>query len=488
MATQVLADWVSSVSLEGLPQPVINASIRSFQNALGCIIGGSNHPTSQRALDSLRALSSTPTCTVIGQSGSTGDLKLDLQTTVLINGIASHVHDYDDTHLYTVIHPAGAIVVATLAYIEHLSSSTGQAISGKQFITAVVAGIETSLRLGNAVSPNHYDHGWHITGTVSPLGVAAAISSLIGLDTTQTANALGLAATQPVGLRVHFGTDTKSFHVGRAAQNGILAAQLASGGFTAATDALEGRRGWVEILGNSADELSSQIEGLLKCSQSDKSRVPNTSNAEEREFWEIEKNTFKPFPCGIVIHPIIDACIQLHNQYFSSSSYNSDTEHFNPSNIVQVSLRVHTLVLDLTGKKLPRNGLEAKFSVYHGAVIGLLFGAATPAQYDDNVVMQSDVVEFRSKVTAEVDDKVSSDEAYVTVVVHDKNGKEVKLEKHVEHAVGSFANPMSDEELSSKFLDQVGAVTGTDRAEDINKLAWNVLTLEDLRVLINLAS
>ncbi|KAK5942012.1 hypothetical protein PMZ80_005963 [Knufia obscura] len=464
MATQQLGRWASSLDYLSLPQPVIEAAIRSFQNSLGSILGGSNHPTTQRTIKALQPLFGDRKCTIIGHAELSGSaVSCDLQHAALINGIASHVHDYDDTHLHTVIHPAGAVVVSLLALAEYLKLEEGRIVSGKDFITALVAGIEIGLRIGNAVSPKHYDEGWHITGTVSPMAVAAASSNLLRLTPEQTANAISIASTQPVGVRVHFGTDTKPFHVGRAAQNGILAAMLAKGGFTAAPDALEGRRGWVEVLGNGSNTLSEQVNQLLQLSEK------SQSSAVGREIWEIEKNTFKPFPCGIVIHPTIDACVQLHKEHDLQNIKDLDK-------IDSVHLRVHPLVLDLTGKKSPKDGLEAKFSVYHGAAIGLALGSATPAEYEDNIVNDKRVLTVRAKVTAEVDETVHSDEAIVTLTM--QGG--VRNEKHVEHAVGSLDRPMTNEELHEKFMSQAIPVLGKERATEVESMAWEICDVRDV--------
>lgn len=474
MATRQLATWISSLTYSDIPDNVIKAALRSFHNSLGCIIGGASHPTVQRAVEANLG-TSNGTCTCIGQSGCTeyrGGFWTTLEKGIFINGIASHVHDYDDTHLRTVIHPAGAIVVSLMGYAEHLErlAKPSREVTGKEFITALVVGIETSLRLGNAISPNHYSAGWHITGTVSPLGVAAAISNLEQLDVDTTVAALGIASTQPVGLRVHFGTDTKAIHVGRAAQIGIEAVRLARAGLTAAPDSLEGKRGWVEILGHGANHLDEQIAELTTLTE--QARSGSSNSAVGNTPWEIEKNTFKPFPCGIVIHPIIDACIQARTQHNLMESGKLKA-------IQQVSLRVNPLVLDLTGKRTPKDGLEAKFSVYHGAAIGLLFGTATPADYDDKVVVDPEVISLRDKVIAEADDAVRSDEAFLRITVD--GGDDIKW--HVEHAIGSLDRPMTDAELREKFLNQVEPILGRKKAVEADRQVWDILSLYDFRIM-----
>lgn len=171
--------------------------------------------------------------------------------------------------------------------------------------------------------------------------------------------------------------------------------------------------------------------------------------------WEVEKNTFKPFPCGIVIHPAIDGCAQLRS------------EGLNAVDIESVELSVHPLVLELTGKKFPKDGLEAKFSVYHGAACGLLFGKASPAEYTNGVVRQT--AKLREKITASVDKSIQSDEC--RIVVQRSSGR---LEKHVKHAIGSLAKPLTLEHLRQKFIAQAGPVIGDDGAgslfENISKI------------------
>ena len=173
--------------------------------------------------------------------------------------------------------------------------------------------------------------------------------------------ALGLAATQPVGLREMFGTMTKSFHPGRAAQNGLTAAMLASRSFTSSEQPLEAKSGWTNVLSTSRDytELTRNLG----------------------RHYEISLNTYKPFACGVVIHPAIDGCIQLRNQY-----------HLAAGQIDRVDLRVHPLVLELTGKKTPQTGLEGKFSVYYAAAVAIVKGAAGEREFSDALVRDPAIV------------------------------------------------------------------------------------------------
>jgi 2-methylcitrate dehydratase PrpD len=249
------------------------------------------------------------------------------------------VLDFDDTHLKSIIHPAGPIAPAILALADY------RPVDGADFLHAFILGIEVECRIGNAVYPAHYDIGWHITGTAGVFGAAAAAGWLLKLDEQQMAWALGLAGTQSSGFREMFGTMAKSFHAGRAAQNGLMSAFMAAKNFTSSQRVLEAPRGFAHVM-STARDFKKITEGL-------------------GDTFEVSLNTYKPFACGIVIHPSIDACIQLREEH-----------GLKERDIESIALRVHPLVLELTGKKAPCFGLEAKFSVYHSVAAAILWGAA----------------------------------------------------------------------------------------------------------------
>src|SRR2546425_7421532 len=221
--TRMLARHVISTKFADLSAGVRKEAARTLLNWVGCAVGGSRHETLDIAIAALSPFSGRAEATVLGRAK-----RLDIFQAALMNGISSHVFDFDDTHLKTIIHPAGPVVPAILALSEE------RTVSGKDFLNAMVLGIEVECRIGNAVYPAHYDRGWHITGTAGVFGSAAATGRILGLSEQQMVWALGLAATQPVGLREMFGSMTKAFHPGRAAQNGLTAAHLAARNFTSA--------------------------------------------------------------------------------------------------------------------------------------------------------------------------------------------------------------------------------------------------------------
>lgn len=432
--TRALAHYVVGVRAGQLPAPVRREAIRTFLNWLGCGIGGSRHEAVRIAIAALSPFSGPPQASILARSE-----RLDVLHAALVNGISSHVLDFDDTHLRTVIHPAGPVASAILALAEY------RPVNGQDFIAALALGIEVECRIGNAVFPNHYDVGWHITGSAGVFGAAAAAGKLLGLDEQHMLWALGLAATQPVGLREMFGSMTKSFHPGRAAQNGLTAALLAAGGYTSSTQALEAKRGWARVTSTKQD-WGALVDGL-------------------GESYEILLNTYKPFACGIVIHPVIDGCIQLRNEHGLSA----------PA-IERVELAVHPLVLELTGKRAPQTGLDGKFSVYHSAAVAIIEGSAGEAQYSDTAVHAPATVGLRERVTATVDPSIASDAARITIVM--KDGR--RLEKSVEHAIGSLARPMTDRDLEQKFVGLAEGIMPVAQAEALIELSWRIEALADV--------
>ena len=365
-----------------------------------------------------------------------------MASAALINGISSHTFDFDDTHLKTIIHPAGPVASAILA----LAEVTGA--SGRQMIDALVIGIDVACRIGNCMYPDHYDRGWHITGSTGSIGAAAACARLMGLDVTKTAMAIGIAASQPVGMREQFGTMTKPFHPGGAARAGLTSALMAKHGFTASPKAIEAPRGFIQTVSTKCDW--SEITGELG------------------ERFEISYNTYKPFACGIVIHPSIDACVQLREKGVT------------PENIERIELRVHSLVLELTGKKTPTDGLQGKFSVYHGCAAGLTFGCAGEEEFADEIVTRADMVTLRAKINATVDDSI--DEAAADVTAYLSDGSKVHV--FVEHAIGSLQNPMTDANLEEKFHHLADQVIGAQKASAMIDACWKLSQLPNMNSII----
>jgi len=438
--TRLLAELVAQHPSRGWSDAVDHAAHRTFLNWLGCAVGAAQHESVHAALAAVQMLQPAPQASLLGRTE-----KVDMASAALINGISSHTFDFDDTHLKTIIHPAGPVASALLALAEHQGSG------GRGLIDALVLGIDVSCRIGNAMYPDHYDRGWHITGSTGTVGAAAACARLLGLNVDQTQMALGIAASQPIGMREQFGSMTKPFHPGGAARAGLMSALLAQQGFTASPRALEAPRGMMQTISTKNDW--SEITGELG------------------QRFEIAFNTFKPFACGIVVHPGIDGCAQLR------------AKGVRPEQISSLEIKVHSLVLELCGKKEPADGLQAKFSIYHGCAAGLTFGCASEDEFSDAVVTRADMVALRRKVVATVDDSIDEAAADITAVMQD--GRRIHV--RVEHAIGSLQNPMTDTQLEAKFHGLSDAVIGTAQTANLIKSAWALGDAPSVQALVALA-
>jgi 2-methylcitrate dehydratase PrpD len=431
-ATRKLARFIVGSRFEDLPARVRREGARTLLNWVGCAVGGSHHQTVTNAMAALSPFFGPGQATLLGRPE-----RVDVLHAALLNGISSHVLDFDDTHIETAIHPAAPVAPAILALAEH------RPVSGPDFMAALVIGIETAFRIGMAVTPAHYKVGWHITGTAGVFGSAAAAGKLLGLNEQQMCWALGLAAAQPVGLQEMFGSMTKSFHPGRAAQNGLTAALLAHKGYTASERALEAKRGWLNVLSPSCDYGALTDTG-----------------------WEILNNSYKPFACGLVVHPVIDGCIQLR-----------DRNGLTPDMVDRIEIAVHPRVLDVTAIRNPRTGLEGKFSVYHAAAVAVAVGGAGEREFSDEVVRGRAIDDLRRRVRATPDPAIGKAQARVEILL--KTGK--RLAVFVEHAVGSVQNPMSDRALEDKFRGLSEGILPPDRTERLIGLCWGADKLADAR-------
>jgi 2-methylcitrate dehydratase PrpD len=363
-----------------------------------------------------------------------------------MNGISSHVYDYDDTIPKNYIHPTSPVASALFAY------ASANPVSGRDFMEAFILGFEAESRIGNAVYPAHYDVGWHITGTAGVFGAAAAIGKLLDLQGHEMIWAIGLAATQAAGLREMFGSMAKALHPGRAAQNGYAAALLAQAGFTAGERGLEGARGFAAV----------------QAAHYDLSKITTRLG----EDFDLRANTYKPFPCGIVNHPTIDGCIQIHDQH-----------HPAPEQVAAVRLRVAPLVMDLCNQQNITKGLQGKFSVYHGAAIGLVRGKAGIREYTDEAVNDPRIRRVRELVSAVGDPSITEDQARIEVEL--TTG--AKLTRFVEQSLGNIHRPMTDKQLEDKFRDQAVAALPAAQVERAIALCWRIDGLEDVAELIRAA-
>jgi 2-methylcitrate dehydratase PrpD len=436
--TQTLSTYVVSNKFEQIPGDVIHEAKRAILNFVGCAVGGSREPAVEVAIRALSPFSGQPAASLLARSE-----RFDPLYASVINGITGHVFEYDDTTPMNYIHPTPPVASALFAY------GSANATTGRDFLHAFVIGFEAESRIGNAVYPSHYNAGWHITATAGVFGAAAAVGKLMTLSTEQMVWAMGLAATQASGLREMFGSMAKSFHAGHAARNGYLSAVLAKSGFTAGPHGIESPRGFANVLASEYD-LSKVTNGL-------------------GEDFQLRYNTYKPYPCGIVVHPTIDGCIDLHRDY-----------HPSPESIKAVRVRVAPLVLDLCNKRNITQGLDSKYSIYHSAAVGLVRGKAGLGEYTDEAANDSSIRMVRERVTAVADPSITEDQSHIDVDLADGR----TISRFIEQSLGNVRRPLSDKQLEEKLRDQAEPILSKTRVDELIGLCWRLDTLQNVNDLV----
>ena len=424
-ATQTLARFITESRFEALPEALRHEGRRSILNHVGCALGVARDPAVVTALEIMRESSGKAVASVYGQRE-----KLGVMEAAFVNAIASNLLDYDDTHLRTVIHPSAPVAPAVFA----LAEETGA--TGAEVLHAFLLGGEVACRIGNAVSPGHYARGWHITASAGVFGAAAAAARLLRLSAEQTADALGIAASQSGSIVENLATAAKNIGVGNAARNGILAARFAARGYRAAPLSIEGPLGWARAMGDEP-QLKEITEGL-------------------GQRWEIARNTYKPYAAGIVFHAVIDACLELR-----------ETLGAMVSQIARVTVAGDALLL-ARGDRVVRNERDTRVSIHHCAAIALALGRADVADFEMPAVQDLALAALRAKVVAECDASMPRGAARVTITLADGSTHQA----YVEHPRGSAENPLSDAELAAKYRANAALGGTTDDVEAQITALW----------------
>jgi 2-methylcitrate dehydratase PrpD len=427
--------------------PTIDAHARMhFLNVLALTVSAARHPAVDAVVRLQNTVGGSGVCVVPSRAEP-----LDRILAPVAIGVSAHLDDFDDTHLATVIHPSAA----TLATVLPTGVLAGS--SGSDVLRAFAWGCEVQLRVGLAMSPAHYDAGWHITGTAGVIGCAVAAGLLLGLDETALGWAVGIAASSAIGHRQAFGTMTKPLHPGKAASNGVLAALLASNGFTGPDTVLEAARGYFEVMTRQADGRI-VLDGI-------------------GENWHFADDAVKPYPCGVVAHPLIDAGLELR------------TLGVEPKRVTRLRVRCDPLVPDLMGYRNPVDGLQARFSAVHGIAVALLDGQVGLSSYDTERVRSDDVMAMRNLVELVPTTSCERDSAIATAELDD--GSTVTAD--VAHARGSIARPLSDLEVLAKaetlLFPVLGerwravpeAVDGLEHAENLQQIFLATTASKDAR-------
>jgi 2-methylcitrate dehydratase PrpD len=403
LVTQTLARYVAAARWEDIPEPVRHQAKRSLINLFAVALAGCRAGPIEIALASLAEFSGGKTASLIGRPE-----RIDALSAAFLNAASANVHDFCDTHRATVIHPTAPVAPALLALAEL------RAVTGKDLLLAFILGNEIQARIALAISPQHYNKGWHITSTCGVFGAAAASGKVLGLDERCLISALGIASTQSSGLCECLGMPAKSVSVGNAARNGLWSALLAERGFEGPAEPLTGRQGFYNALGD----------------------APDVSRITDRlgEGFEIMATSYKPYPCGFVIHPVLDCVLDWRRDH-------PDAE------VTRVVVRGNPLLAHRTDRPDIATGRESQVSVQHAVAAALVHGAVGLDQFTDACVADSRVRALRGKVEVLRDEAFSTIAAAVEITTAD--GVIHRLSQSA--ARGSDVNPMSDRDLEAKL-------------------------------------
>jgi 2-methylcitrate dehydratase PrpD len=418
--TQYVGQFVLQTKYENIPTEVIELGKKSILDGFGLALAGSRAESGPISRKYIEQCGGNGKATVIGTS-----MKTSPRFAALLNGISIHADDFDDTQLAAakdrvyglLMHPTVPVLPAIFALAEQ------QAVSGKEWLLAYQIGAEVECKIAEAISPRHYQDGFHTSGTCGPFGSAAACAKLLGFDLKKTLNSFGLAASQSGGLRENFGTMTKPFQAGHAAESGLVSAEMAALGWTAAEQILEAERGFFHATGGSYD--------------------PSAIMSRLGQPWTFADPgvSLKPYPSGSLTHPAMTELVRL-----------IQVNNIQAADVEKVDVGAnHNMTTTLLHHN-PKTGLEAKFSMEFCIAILLLERKAGLSQFSDKVVQRPDVREMIRKINFYVDPQAESagfDKMTSILKITLKNGKVITGQ--AAFGKGSPANPMSFDEASEKF-------------------------------------
>lgn len=442
MILRQLSEFVGEIRYRDIPQDAWHAAARCVVDWTAATIPGGVQPPATLLATALGAEVGAGVAMLI-PSGQTAGAR----AAALINGCAAHTIEFDDIYRDALYHPGAPTISAALAIAQERHAS------GDLFLRSVIAGYELSTRIGVVVQPSHYNF-WHTTGTVGTFGAAAAVATVLGLDTERCANALATSGTLAAGLQQAFRSDSmsKPLHSGHAAETGLLAALAAERGVTGTLDILEGPRGFGAAMSNSPDFA----------------RALDDVNA-----FNICDMTFKNYAaCGHTF-AAIDAVRELR------AGHGLAVE-----SVERIEIATYAKALEVAGNPDPHTAFEAQFSLPYCVGVALATGSARLEAFTNERLRDEGVRSLMTRTVLSVDARAES--AYprrraATVTVHTSDGR--VLTAYAPTRKGDPDSPLSDGELSDKFMELVGPVTGTTAARDFLTALWHIDALADLAAL-----
>lgn len=438
--TSRLIEFIDEPDYVALDRSVQEEAVRAWVNCIGCMLGGAQHRLVDVAHEALIEFAGPPTAILLGRG-----MRADGLTASLINALAGAAYSFDDTYSDAMLHPAGPIISALIVLAQR------EVVDGTAFLSAFVAGIEVACRLTKAVAlePAKGEMGWSQTGIVCGMATALAAGKLLKLDRRALKSAIGIALSQAAGTRATHGSMAASLIFGHAAHTGLRAALMAAKGFTGPDDALEDRFGFLTLFAHQA--------------------CPESLTNDLGTNFEFLNLTYKPFPCGMVIHPALDGVLQLR------TAHNLDL-----SNVERITLTVSTQAIRFGWHPEPKDSLEAKVSLHHWVAVALQTGRAGLAEGSMEMIQNAQVLALRRRIDVIEDGSLRNDAADVAIMTN--TGRAYRIA--IDHCVGSTEQPMSDGQISRKFSEQAVTVLGESRTAHLLAQCWSLPESADVGSLI----
>jgi 2-methylcitrate dehydratase PrpD len=414
--TEKIAEFICRSHYETIPRDVIEVSKLHILDTLGVLIAGSKEGGAEIVKGYILSLGCGRESTLLTQG-----IKTSASYAALGNGVLGHVLDFDDYEVPSMAHPSVTVLPAVLAMGEKVKAS------GRACLEAYLVGMEVISRVGRGIAPDHYDKGWHSTGTLGTLGAASASSKLLKLDGEGVRTALGIAASMSSGLRANFGSMTKSFHAGHAARNGVEAASLASRGFTASQEALESELGFCNLFTEGRKyDLQKIVEGL-----GDPYSLLSPGVGK------------KPYPSCAATHSFLDGILGLIEQH-----------DIKAEDVDSVECGIFYRLPKQLIHSNPQTGLEGKFSLEFCIALALQERKVSLGHFTDSKVKEPGIQKLIKKIKKEVTDEAGgkgTDLPTAILRVHMKNGTTYPC--RVTTRKGSPKSPLSTQEVMNKFLE-----------------------------------
>jgi 2-methylcitrate dehydratase PrpD len=430
--TLALAAQAAGLRFDDLPADAVTVAKQCILDVIGSAIAGAASPGSAMVRESVLLDGGTGVCSLFGVPQA----RVTAGAAALANGTAAHALDFDDVLTAMIGHPSAPVLPAVFA----LAEEGGR--SGRRLLEAFVAGVEVEARIGSAVAPAHYARGFHATGTVGTFGAAAAAARILDASEAAMTSALSLAGAQAAGLKSQFGTMTKPLQAGKAAANGLLAARLAVGGFTAAPDVIGCEQGFAATQADGLD-----VEALT---------------APFGRPWHLLATLFK-------MHA---SCHYTHSVF---ESLRSLRDRVPVSDVEAITLRVHPDLRKACDILIPETGLAGKFSMRYVAALALAVGRADPAQFTDEAVRDPVVSGLRARVDVVPDDTLHH--FTCEAVLRSRDGRRYEASRHAGRPAWRSSPDEQTPALLEKFTSLTEPVLGGPRSA---RLAQKIMTMEEV--------